>query len=232
MLFLHALVPRQKQILMMKKNSNEDIVAKELRAMNVGLSLNFMTKMATDIRYGKNIVDPELFLLEFLLGYHSYGVDRYRDDGIIDNRQYIYDIVFIVIISIIASKKNLLTTLPFEFLIYSTKYYKDLKPYLGIYKPVYVSILWVISIIILPSVLHDHNLSILEQPLDYVPYILLMFSTSSNKDLDDIEEDKKNQINTIPVKYGIEISKKISNVCMVLFILLLGMNLHEKFMIY
>ena len=67
---------------MMKKDLHENIVQKEFRAMNVGLSLNFLTKMATDIRYGKNIVDPELFLLEFLLGYHTYGLDRYcGEDG-------------------------------------------------------------------------------------------------------------------------------------------------------
>ena len=110
-----------RSMVMMKKDLHENIVQKEFRAMNVGLSLNFLTKMATDIRYGKNIVDPELFLLEFLLGYHTYGLDRYKDDGTIDNRQYLYDIAFIIIISIIASKRNLLNALPFEFLIYSTK---------------------------------------------------------------------------------------------------------------
>jgi hypothetical protein len=49
-----------------------DIPEKELRALNVGLSLHIMTKIATDIRYGKNIVDLQLLTLELLLGYHIY----------------------------------------------------------------------------------------------------------------------------------------------------------------
>ena len=90
------------RMIMMKRNATDSIITKEIRAMNVGLSLNIMTKMATDIRYGKNIVDLELLLLEFFLGYHTYGVDRYRDDGTIDNRQYIYDIAFLISIYLIA----------------------------------------------------------------------------------------------------------------------------------
>lgn len=219
-------------MIMMQKDRNDDnsIVKKEIRAMNVGLSLNLITKIATDIRYGKNIVDLELFILEFLLGYHTYGVDRYRDDGTVDNRQYIYDIAFIVIISIIVSKgNNYFTALPFELLIYLTRYYKDMKPYLHIFKSVYISVLWCVSIIILPSVLYDHNFDILQEPLDYVPYVLLMIATSNNKDLDDIAEDKNNGINTIPVKYGIEVSKRVSNACIILFLVLLTINLDQKY---
>ena len=80
----------------------------------------------------------------------------------------------------------------------------------------------------MPSILHDHNFDIMQQPLDYVPYILLIISTSNKADEKDMEDDKKNNVNTIPVKYGLEISKKISNICMILFIILLSMNLYEK----
>lgn len=219
-------------LMMIKRDANEDISTKEIRAMNVGLSLNLMTIIATDIRYGKNIMDLELFILEFLLGYHTYGVDRYRDDGTIDNRQYIYDIAFLIIIYIIAKKRDFLIAFPFEVLVYLTRYYKDMKPYLGIFKSAYISVLWCVSIIILPSVLHDNNFDILGEPLDYVPYIMLLIATSNNKDLDDVDEDKKNNINTIPVKYGIEVSKKISNACMILFIILLTINLDDKYQFF
>lgn len=219
-------------LMMIKRDANEDISTKEIRAMNVGLSLNLMTIIATDIRYGKNIMDLELFILEFLLGYHTYGVDRYRDDGTIDNRQYIYDIAFLIIIYIIAKKRDFLIAFPFEVLIYLTRYYKDMKPYLGIFKSAYISVLWCVSIIILPSVLHDNNFDILGEPLDYVPYIMLMIATSNNKDLEDVDEDKKNNINTIPVKYGIEVSKKISNTCMILFLILLTINLDDKYQFF
>ena len=230
MLFLHPL-----QLRLIKKNSdiclmmNKEIVKKEMRALNVGISLDIITKMATDIRYGHNIVDLKILTLELLLGYHTYGVDRYRDDGTSDQRTYIYDIVFIIIITIISNKNNILNALPFEVLIYSTRFYKDLKPYLGIFKPIYVSTLWCISIIILPSVLNDGDFDILKQPLDYAPYMFLMISTSNKADEKDIDEDRKNNIQTIPVKYGLEVSKYISNSCILLFLILLTINLYEKY---
>jgi hypothetical protein len=215
---------------MMKKGTYDDnIITKEIKAINVGLSLNLLTKIATDIRYGKNIVDLELLILEFFIGYHTYGVDRYRDDGTIDNRQYVYDVAFLIIIYILAKKRDFIIAFPFELLIYFTRYYKDMKPYLGIFKSIYISTLWCISIIILPSVLHDNNFDILQEPLDYVPYIFLMIATSNNKDLEDIDDDKNNNIHTIPVKYGIEISKNISKACMILFLILLTINLDQKF---
>lgn len=220
---------RSSHIMMMTKQTNSEIVKKELRALNVGLSLDIMTKVATDIRYGHNIVDPELLILELLLGYHTYGMDRYKDDGTSDNRIYIYDIVFIVIISIISSKNNMLTAMPFEILIYLTRYYKEAKQHLAIMKPIYVALMWCTSIIILPSVLHDDDFSILKELLDYVPYFFLMMATSNNKDLDDVEDDKKNNIQTIPVKYGIEISQKISSVCMALFVALLSIKIFDNY---
>ena len=72
MLFLHPIKLRPSSkfcCICMKMN---DIPEKELRALNVGLSLDIMTKIATDIRYGKNIVDLQLLTLELLLGYHIY----------------------------------------------------------------------------------------------------------------------------------------------------------------
>jgi hypothetical protein len=214
--------------MMMKKHSVCDIVQKELKALNVGISLDLMTKMATDIRYGHNIVDVDLLLLELLLGYHSYGLDRYQDDGTTDNRSVLYDIVFIIIISIISHNHNMAILLPFDLLIYSTRYYKRIKPYLGIFKSLYISLMWCISIIIMPSVLYDNNLHILQEPLNYVPYILLIISMSNRMDNKDVEDDKKNNVLTIPVKYGTEISKKLSNICFVMFILLFVFHLHNK----
>lgn len=230
MLFLHPINLRPTGKLCCICMKMNDIPKKELRALNVGLSLDILTKIATDIRYGKNIVDLQLLTLELLLGYHTYGIDRYKDDGISDNRTYIYDIVFILIIAIISNKTNITTALPFEFLIYSTRYYKDIKAHIGIFKSIYVSVLWCISIVILPSVLEDKNMNILNQPLDYVPYIFLMVSMSNNMDEKDIEDDKKNKIETIPVKYGLEISKNFSQICIIMFMFLLSINICDKFL--
>lgn len=222
MLFINTInhINHKKTINLCMLNKN-DIISKEVRAINVGLSLNLMTKMATDIRYGKNIFDLNLFLLELLLGYYTYGIDRYMDDKIIDNRIYIYDIVYIIIISMLINKTDVLTAFPFELLIYFTKYYKETKIYLNIFKSFYISVLWTISVIILPSVLYDGNFNIIEKPIDFIPYIFLIMATSNYKDINDIEDDYKNNIITIPVKYGIDNAKIFSNFCIIIFAILI-----------
>jgi hypothetical protein len=216
-------------LIVLKSNNHFDIVKKEAKALHVGISLDILSKIATDIRYGRNIVDLQLIILELLLGYHTYGTDRYNDEGIQDNRIYVYDAVFIIIISIISSKQNVATILPFDILLYSTKFYKQFKPRFGIFKSIYVAVMWSTAIIILPSVLHDHNFDILQEPLDYVPYMFLMIATSNLMDTKDIEDDKKNKIETIPVKYGTNFSNKISITSMLAFFVLLFLNLCDKY---
>ena len=88
--------------------------------------------------------------------------------------------------------------------------YKDLKPYLGIYKPFFISIMWAGACIILPSVIHDNTYDILKDPCCYVPCVLSLWSTSSIADIKDVEEDSAADIQTIPVRYGITNTKKMS----------------------
>ena len=212
-----------------QSSGNNDIIKKELRALNVGLSLNIMTKIATDIRYGTNIVDFKLFIIELLLGYYTYGIDRYKDDESSDYRIYIYDIIYIIIISLISN--NTIDRIPFNMLIYLTKYYKDVKIYLGVYKSLYIGTMWTISIIILPSIIHDNNLNILKEPLNYIPYVLCLLSVSNTKDIEDVEKDKQNNIQTIPVKFGTEMAKKISINCLKLFIILISFNIYNHYLL-
>jgi len=165
MLFVNSIASHHKNrlsrtILMMKKNVNKSIANKELKAIKSGLSFNFLTKATTDIRYGENIVYPELFILEFILGYYISGIYQDKED----------------------------------------------RKYFSIYK----SIIWSIITIILPSLLHDNNFTILQEPLDYIPYVLLLIS-KNNKNNQDIKEDKKN------------------SVCLLLSIILISINLDNKF---
>ena len=70
--------------------------------------------------------------------------------------------------------------------------------------------MWTFSSIVLPCVLHDHNFSILHYPLDLLPPTLTLFATSNIADCKDIEEDKKDGIQTIPVVLGQNKSNMVS----------------------
>ena len=93
--------------------------------------------------------------------------------------------------------------------------------------------MWTLSSIILPCVLYDHDYSILYYPMDYLPCILTLFATSNFADIKDIEDDKINNITTIPVKYGLQNSNLISFIALVISALLLieNPNFENRFFI-
>ena len=119
---------------------------------------------------------------------------------------------------------NLLLYSPFLITIETIPYYNEIKKNIGIYKAFYIATLWTASAILLPSIINDQDYSILLYPLDYLPCTLSLFAASNLADIKDIEEDKINQINTLPVVYGKINSKMISLFCLFLSSLMIALN--------
>ena len=86
--------------------------------------------------------------------------------------------------------------------------------------------MWTFACVVLPCVLHDHNYDILNYPLDYLPCLLTIFATSNLNDIKDIEEDKFNGIDTLPVLLGRENSNYLILICLAASSLIFGMNEH------
>ena len=59
--------------------------------------------------------------------------------------------------------------------------------------------MWTTCCIILPCVMHDKNFDIINYPQDYLPCLLSIFASSNLNDIKDLEEDRINNVNTIPV---------------------------------
>ena len=57
-----------------KMSKNSDLPGAEL-----GVPLNIFQYIATYNHYGYSIVNPELIVLQFLIGFYTYGKDRYYD---------------------------------------------------------------------------------------------------------------------------------------------------------
>tara|TARA_Y100000591_G_scaffold331024_1_gene363657 strand:+ start:8521 stop:9360 length:840 start_codon:yes stop_codon:yes gene_type:complete len=207
---------------------------------DVGIPLNIFSNIFTNLHYGFDITTPQSILIQFLLGYYTYGKDRYSDaleymikpydtqkenlyNFIYNNREK-YNITlslsFIAMIYILLSDANTIYdvyyNLPFIPLFYFNGEYKSFKQYLGEYKALYIGIMWTIATVILPCVLYDHNYDIISYPLDYLPCILTLFATSNFADIKDIDEDRENNISTIPVKYGKTTSNIISFITLVI----------------
>ena len=217
---------------------------------DIGIPLNIFSNIFTNLHYGYDITTAKSILIQFLLGYYTYGKDRYNDAlEYIDNPynstktqlyNFIYDyreiynvtlsITFITICYILLTtgnnQKEIINNLPFITLFYINGEYKQYKPALKEFKAIYIGIMWCLASLVLPCILYEHNYDILNYPFDYIPCILTLFATSNFADNRDIEEDKMNGIMTIPVKYGITTSNIISFIALIISSLTLIENPH------
>ena len=50
-----------------------------LNGLDVGIPLNIIDNIFTNLHYGHDITTPKIILLQFLIGYYTYGKDRYKD---------------------------------------------------------------------------------------------------------------------------------------------------------
>ena len=209
-----------------------------LQDVSIGIPLNIFSNIYTNLHYGFDITTPKLVLLEVLLGYYAYGYDRLKDANQFNNvknnvtdisiypsskinlyekileQKGLYSIslhasLFAIIYFLLIDNYDI-THVPFIFLLYISATYKEYKPYLSIYKPFFIATMWTITTVGLPCILHDNNYDILMYPQDYLPCLLFILSASNFADINDLEEDKKLGINTIPVVYGKEITSLIS----------------------
>lgn len=193
-----------------------------LNGAEIGIPLNIFSNVFTNLHYGYDITNYKSFILQFLLGYYTYGSDRFKDalnyqmnpyetrkkdlyNKILENRNWYEDtlnVSFCLVIILLLCQKDFVYNIPFIPLLYSTQYYDEIKKKITIFKPAYIAIMWTLATVIIPCVLHDHDYSIINYPLDYLPCTLNLFAASNFADNKDIDDDKINKIETIPVKYG------------------------------
>ena len=217
-----------------------------LPGSDIGIPLNIFQNIYTNLHYGFDITTPKSIALQFLIGYYTYGKDRYYDaleyeknnfetnkqdlyNYINNNKYLIYstlNISYLTVVGLLLYDENFIYNIPFILLLESTNYYKQIKEKIGILKPFYISILWTMCSVILPCVLHDNNYDILYYPLDYIPCMLTLFSLSNLVDSKDIVEDKENGIMTIPVTLGVYNSTMISLFALSLASLFFGLSEH------
>ena len=213
------------------RSSNPKLIIQDL---SIGFPLNIFSNIYTNLHYGFDITTTKSICLQFLLGYYAYGYDRIKDaneyrnsmnisiypQNKIDLYKRILDqklLYNITINSALVGSVYLLgidnydvTHLPFLLLLYLSSNYKEYKPLLSIFKPFYIAIMWTITTIGLPCVLHDNNYNILMFPQDYLPCFLFIFSASNFADINDIKEDMKLGVKTLPVIYGKQLTSYIS----------------------
>ena len=235
-----------RQSIVNKKGLATSMMMNPFPGLDIGVPLTIFENAYTTLHYGENIVTAKSVLLEFLIGYYVYGTDRYQDALAYAIQPYstpkkdLYDYINshkrIMIVSLFLAEMGVVSlfllsehaemNIPFLLLLESTRYYGDMKKYIGVFKPLYIAIMWTAAAIVLPCVMYEHNYDILYSPQDYLPCTLTLFAASNIVDNKDILEDRENGIQTIPVVVGEETSNMISMVALIYSSLLLGFNPH------
>ena len=218
-------------------NNNTIIKLNEIPGLTLGIPLNILQYIFTYIHYNYNIVNLNLILLQFGIGITTYGTDRFLDSFSIDNTttkdKLIYynnlqkhknDIMLILLCSYIYVSINILqydNTDEVFALLFSTLFYKTIKQKIGFLKSSYIATAWTCGTLILPCIIHDNNYDIYNDYETYLSLFLLLFATSNIADIKDINEDKHNNITTIPVLLGENNTKILSYSSIALFCYLL-----------
>jgi hypothetical protein len=236
-------------------NNNDELntIYNPIIGSSIGIPLNIIQYIFTNIYYDYNVINIELILLQFAIGITTYGTDRlldaidYNNTIVLNNNNnnnneiiplekknyynYLLKNVNYNIITISSSYLYILYLLSqesetyiFILLLSSTIFYRNLKKEFGQFKAIYIGIFWTIGTIILPIVYHDHNYDIINYPLIYLPNVLSLFGSSNLLDIKDIKKDKEDNIYTLPVLYGENISICISHIAIFLSILLFSQN--------
>ena len=215
-----------------------------INGIDIGIPLNLFQNLFTNLHYGNDITTVKTTVLQFLIGYYTYGKDRFKDSLEYEKKPFetkkkslyeflilnkdIYEMSYNTCLSLILATllidPNYINNLPFISLLLSSEYYKLIKEKYGFLKSSYVSFMWTMSCIILPCVLHDNNFDILNYPLDYLPCFLTIFASSNLNDISDIEEDIENNIDTLPVVIGKENTNYLVLFCLALSSLFYGLN--------
>ncbi len=83
-------VRRNPQIYRQKIISNLEPLP--MTGLDIGIPLNIIENIFTNIHYGENIVTLKQLLIQFLIGYYTYGKDRYVDAITYNTTQNEYNI--------------------------------------------------------------------------------------------------------------------------------------------
>lgn len=238
-----------KRTILLNRNlymSSNSTIYNPIIGSNLGVPLNILQLLFTTTYYHENIITNQLIFLQFALGIFTYGTDRLLDASnylknnedlkkYTDKKIDYYDFlikrmnynIFIIIVSYIYIFNLLIDneeTYPFLLVLTSTLFYRDIKKNFGEFKALYISILWTLGSVILPCVIHDNNYEILNYPSIYIPSCLLMFGSSNMLDIKDIDEDREDGINTLPIKLGKDKSILLTNTCFVLAVTIFTTN--------
>jgi 4-hydroxybenzoate polyprenyltransferase len=155
------------------------------------------------------------YFMQLLLAHTAYGIDRWLDvknndtdnveliEYVNNNLNYVTSTITISFLtSIIVLFQNEHTRFLIIPFILSALNYRNFKKAFPLLKPFFICTLLISSSVVFPSIIIENNLNILGDFNALIPPFANLYSSSNYLDVIDYNEDKLNNINTLPVLYG------------------------------
>lgn len=212
-------------------------------SLGVTVPMNIMTEFYLDHHYSDYQANLWIIAFEVLVGFYTYGYDRlndalaYESNHIItlsEEKKNLYNEIilnkklctmildyafFFLAILIFESNMPILTDLCILGITSTTRYYRELKKNLKLFKPFYIGLMWSFATLVIPCMHIDQSLDILTEPYVLSPF-LFMTAFSNIGDIKDIEEDISENLMTIPTQYGPEFSMALSIMGLIISIII------------
>lgn len=222
--------------------------------LELGIPLSIFEYTFTFNHFGTNIVNFQDICLLSLIGYVTYGCDRFLDSiDYYENNESIdvddkkknlykfmnenkYDVLkglflsYFLLDLFFLKNENITFFLPF---MYSALYYKEIKLNLPCFKPLFVACLWTTASVIIPSILYENNYNIIYDFYSYVPAYFSLLGLSNYLDIKDVKEDEQYGYLTIPNVLGMKNARLISILALLFSTFLYTQNEHfgERYLI-
>lgn len=195
-----------------------------LSGVEIGVPINIISKVSTDVNFVHSPLTKESILLNCLLGFSTYKQDRYLDsleyinnvNNTILNKKHDYYISIVnnekdvqftlfcsyIAICIFAIYYHIGVILPLFTSTFTYKYLKQNK-HVSYLKPFYVAGMWTFCTIVIPVLLNDNSLPMSHDLFNAMtPTFLNLFALTNLADLKDYDEDLLNGVNTLPIILG------------------------------
>lgn len=164
MLLNNQLITRgTRENLIMRKTPICSFEPLPLTGLDIGIPLNIIENVFTNIHYGENIVTIKQLLIQFLIGYYTYGKDRYVDALTYNTMSNQYNIT--------AKKKEL---------------YENFNNNKVFYKLSYDITFSLIAYLLLTQTFTYENRNIQILNTDAIPFMILLYSSEYYRELKSI----------------------------------------------
>ena len=164
MLLNNQLITRvTRENLIMRKTPICSFEPLPLTGLDIGIPLNIIENVFTNIHYGENIVTIKQLLIQFLIGYYTYGKDRYVDALAYNTMSNQYNIT--------AKKKEL---------------YENFNNNKAFYKLSYDITFSLIAYLLLTQTFTYENRNIQILNTDAIPFMILLYSSEYYRELKSI----------------------------------------------